>query len=120
MTSLRRQRRYENAAACRQGRLRQSAIGVAQLPPYPFAFSNDEVRAPSHRTPELAIVNWRQLFAIAISSQVAPPENACRQRKLKGSNRPASATPRAYRSRTADGDICSEARKLVVMWLCEA
>jgi hypothetical protein len=67
---LRRHRRYENEAALRQGRLWQSAIGLAQLPPYPFAcecgvsgcaatwlgtpdqydvaFSNDQVRAPSH------------------------------------------------------------------------
>jgi hypothetical protein len=34
---LRRQRRYENAAACRQGRLWQADIGLAELPPYPFA-----------------------------------------------------------------------------------
>ncbi len=34
---LRRQRRYENAAACRQRRLWQEHIGLATLPPYPFA-----------------------------------------------------------------------------------
>ena len=34
---LRRQRRYENLAACRQGRLWQAAIGLAELPPFPFA-----------------------------------------------------------------------------------
>ncbi|MGW7680638.1 hypothetical protein ACWGID_07870 [Kribbella sp. NPDC054772] len=34
---LSRQRRYENEAACRQGRLWQADIGLAELPPYPFA-----------------------------------------------------------------------------------
>lgn len=34
---LRRQRQYENLAACRQGRLWQADIGLAELPPYPFA-----------------------------------------------------------------------------------
>jgi hypothetical protein len=34
---LRGQRRYENEAACRQGRLWQEDIGLATLPPYPFA-----------------------------------------------------------------------------------
>ena len=34
---LSRQRRYENVAACRQGRLWQADIGLAELPPYPFA-----------------------------------------------------------------------------------
>ncbi|MEU8221388.1 hypothetical protein [Kribbella sp. NPDC048915] len=34
---LRHQRRYENLAACRQGRLWQADIGLAELPPYPFA-----------------------------------------------------------------------------------
>ena len=34
---LRRQRQYENKAACRQGRLWQADIGLAELPPYPFA-----------------------------------------------------------------------------------
>ena len=34
---LSRQRRYENLAACRQGRLWQADIGLAELPPYPFA-----------------------------------------------------------------------------------
>jgi hypothetical protein len=34
---LARQRRYENLAACRQGRLWQADIGLAELPPYPFA-----------------------------------------------------------------------------------
>jgi len=34
---LRRQRQYENEAACRQGRLWQADIGLAALPPYPFA-----------------------------------------------------------------------------------
>jgi len=34
---LARQRKYENAAACRQGRLWQADIGLAELPPYPFA-----------------------------------------------------------------------------------
>ena len=34
---LRRQRQYENEAACRQGRLWQEDIGLATLPPYPFA-----------------------------------------------------------------------------------
>jgi hypothetical protein len=34
---LRRQRRYENLAACRQGRLWQADIGLAELQPYPFA-----------------------------------------------------------------------------------
>ncbi|TCO36051.1 hypothetical protein EV652_101940 [Kribbella steppae] len=34
---LRRQRQYENKAACRQGRLWQEDIGLASLPPYPFA-----------------------------------------------------------------------------------
>ncbi|WP_202872564.1 hypothetical protein [Kribbella soli] len=32
-----RQRRYENLAARRQGRLWQADIGLAELPPYPFA-----------------------------------------------------------------------------------
>ncbi|GAB2679654.1 hypothetical protein [Kribbella swartbergensis] len=35
--ALRRQRQYENEAACRQGRLWQADIGLATLPPYPFA-----------------------------------------------------------------------------------
>lgn len=34
---LSRQRRYENLAACRQGRLWQADIGLAELPAYPFA-----------------------------------------------------------------------------------
>ena len=34
---LQRQRRYENLTACRQGRLWQADIGLAELPPYPFA-----------------------------------------------------------------------------------
>jgi hypothetical protein len=34
---LRRQRQYETKAACRQGRLWQEDIGLATLPPYPFA-----------------------------------------------------------------------------------
>jgi hypothetical protein len=34
---LSRQRRYENLAACRQGRLWQADIGLTALPPYPFA-----------------------------------------------------------------------------------
>jgi hypothetical protein len=34
---LRRQRRYENLAACRQGRLWQADVGLTELPPYPFA-----------------------------------------------------------------------------------
>ncbi|TCC39046.1 hypothetical protein E0H92_21005 [Kribbella speibonae] len=34
---LSQQRRYENLAACRQGRLWQADIGLAELPPYPFA-----------------------------------------------------------------------------------
>lgn len=34
---LRRQRQLENEAACRQGRLWQADIGLAELPPYPFA-----------------------------------------------------------------------------------
>ncbi|TCC32247.1 hypothetical protein [Kribbella sindirgiensis] len=34
---LSRQRRYENLAACRQGRLWQADVGLAELPPYPFA-----------------------------------------------------------------------------------
>jgi hypothetical protein len=34
---LSRQRRYENLAACRQGRLWQADIGLDELPPYPFA-----------------------------------------------------------------------------------
>jgi len=34
---LQKQRRYENEAACRQGRLWQEDIGLASLPPYPFA-----------------------------------------------------------------------------------
>ena len=35
--ALRLQREYENQAACRQGRLWQADIGLAELPPYPFA-----------------------------------------------------------------------------------
>ncbi|TDD26775.1 hypothetical protein E1218_12305 [Kribbella turkmenica] len=35
--ALRRQRQYENAAACRQGRLWQADLGLAELPPYPFS-----------------------------------------------------------------------------------
>nr|WP_167219071.1 hypothetical protein [Kribbella shirazensis] len=35
--TLRRQRRYENLAACRQGRLWQADVGLDTLPPYPFA-----------------------------------------------------------------------------------
>jgi hypothetical protein len=35
--ALQRQRQYENEAACRQGRLWQEDIGLASLPPYPFA-----------------------------------------------------------------------------------
>ncbi|GAB3920421.1 hypothetical protein GCM10029976_005950 [Kribbella albertanoniae] len=34
---LRRQRQYENQAACTQGRLWQADIGLAELPPFPFA-----------------------------------------------------------------------------------
>ncbi|WP_433167195.1 hypothetical protein [Kribbella sp. CA-247076] len=34
---LRRQRRFENETACRQGRLWQADVGLAELPPYPFA-----------------------------------------------------------------------------------
>ncbi|MEV5965757.1 hypothetical protein AB0L70_28570 [Kribbella sp. NPDC051952] len=34
---LARQRQYENLAACRQGRLWQADIGLAELPPYAFA-----------------------------------------------------------------------------------
>jgi hypothetical protein len=34
---LSRQRQYENLAACRQGRLWQADIGLAELPAYPFA-----------------------------------------------------------------------------------
>ncbi|GAA1677255.1 hypothetical protein GCM10009745_20800 [Kribbella yunnanensis] len=34
---LRRQRQYENQAACVQGRLWQADIGLAELPPFPFA-----------------------------------------------------------------------------------
>ncbi|MFI5693683.1 hypothetical protein ACIA58_17695 [Kribbella sp. NPDC051586] len=34
---LSRQRRYENLAACVQGRLWQADAGLAELPPYPFA-----------------------------------------------------------------------------------
>ena len=34
---LQKQRQYENQAACRQGRLWQEDIGLASLPPYPFA-----------------------------------------------------------------------------------
>jgi hypothetical protein len=34
---LRRQRQYENLAACRQGRLWQADIGLSELPPYAFA-----------------------------------------------------------------------------------
>jgi hypothetical protein len=34
---LSRQRRYENLAACLQGRLWQADRGLAELPPYPFA-----------------------------------------------------------------------------------
>ncbi|MFF1822922.1 hypothetical protein ACFVWG_36830 [Kribbella sp. NPDC058245] len=36
-TELRRQRQYENLAACRQGRLWQADIGLAELPHFPFA-----------------------------------------------------------------------------------
>ncbi|WP_238162952.1 hypothetical protein [Kribbella capetownensis] len=36
-TALSAQRQFENAAACRQGRLWQADIGLAELPPYPFA-----------------------------------------------------------------------------------
>ncbi|WP_350277833.1 hypothetical protein [Kribbella sp. HUAS MG21] len=35
--ALSRQRRYENLAACRQGRLWQADAGLEALPPYPFA-----------------------------------------------------------------------------------
>jgi hypothetical protein len=34
---LSRQRQYENQVACRQGRLWQAEIGLAELPPFPFA-----------------------------------------------------------------------------------
>ncbi|MDX2968980.1 hypothetical protein [Kribbella solani] len=36
-SELRRQRQYENLAACTQGRLWQADLGLAELPPYPFA-----------------------------------------------------------------------------------